>query len=60
MHISDWSATRSGRGITVRGTADTDGSRIKLTDIRKIEVRGGVVYAVEGWGGEGEHILRVG
>lgn len=59
MHISNWSASRSGASMTVTGAADTDGSKVKLANIGKIEVRGRIVVAVEREGGE-EHILRVG
>lgn len=59
MHISNWSANRSGPAMTIRGTADIDGSPVKLSNIGKIETRGRLVIAIERDGGE-EHILRVG
>lgn len=59
MHISNWSASRSGPSLTVRGTADSDGSKVKIANVAKIETRGRIVVAVERDGGE-EHILRVG
>jgi len=57
MHISNWSVCRSGAGLTVRGTADIDGSKVKLSNIVKLETRGRLVVAIERDGEE--HILRV-
>lgn len=59
MHITEWSARRSGPSMTIHGKAEIDGSKIKIANIGKIEVRGRIVVAIEREGGE-EHILRVG
>lgn len=59
MHITNWSASRSGPALTIKGKAEADGSNVKLANIGKIETRGRMVVAVERDGGE-EHVLRVG
>lgn len=56
MHILNWSARRSGPAMTIHGVAEIDGSRVKITGVRKIEVRGRLVVAVDGEGDE--HILK--
>lgn len=56
MHISNWSACRSGAAMSLRGTADLDGSRVKFPVV-KIESRGRLVVAIDRAGEE--HILRV-
>jgi hypothetical protein len=57
MHVANWSASRSGAAMTVRGTAEVDGSRIKLANVAKIEARGRLVVAIQADGEE--HILRL-
>jgi hypothetical protein len=59
MHITNWSASRSGPALTIRGKDESDGASVKLANIGMIETRGRVVVAVERDGGQ-EHILRVG
>lgn len=56
MHIINWSARRSGPAMTIRGTAESDGSRVKLTGVRWIETRGRLVVALDSEGEE--HILK--
>ncbi len=57
MHISHWSASRSGAAMTVRGKAESDGSTVKVPNVKKIEARGRMVVAVDAEGEE--HILRL-
>jgi hypothetical protein len=56
MHIINWSARRSGPAMTIHGTAEIDGSKVKLTDVKLIETRGRLTVAVDGEGEE--HILK--
>lgn len=56
MHILNWSARRSGPAMTIHGTAEIDGSRVKIAGVKLIEVRGRLVVAVDGEGDE--HILK--
>jgi len=58
MHISNWTASRSGPAMTVRGKAAPDGQTMKIGNIGRIEVRGGLVIAIER-DGHDEHILQV-
>lgn len=56
MHIINWSARRSGPAMTIHGTAEIDGSKVKLAGVRLIETRGRIVVAVDSEGEE--HILK--
>lgn len=55
MHISNWSVSRSGAGLTVRGASD--GKEARISDIAKIELRDGQVIAIGKAGAE--HLLLV-
>ena len=56
MHIINWSARRSGPAMTIHGTAEIDGSKVKLAGVKLIETRGRLTVAVDGEGEE--HILK--
>lgn len=58
MHIANWSASRSGAGLAVRGIDTEDSNKVHLFGIKKIEARGGQVIAISRDGFE--HVLLVG
>lgn len=59
MHkLLNWSACRSGASMTVKGTDDSTGEQVKLTNVRKIDADGAHVIAHCGDGNM--HILRAG
>lgn len=45
MHISKWSARRSGPSLTIKGT-DESGKPVTLTNVKLIETRGRLVVAI--------------
>jgi hypothetical protein len=61
MHISKWSARRSGPSMTIKGT-DESGKSVTLTNVKLIETRGRLVVAIgeplSGNARSEEHILR--
>lgn len=51
MHITNWSARRSGPSITVKGRGEAS-QEVSLTDVRLIEQRGRLIVAVQSDGNE--------
>jgi len=55
MHITKWSASRSGAAMRLRGTNFLDGSAVAIA-VKLIEFRGDVVVAIDRSGSE--HTLQ--